>query len=135
MTKCSRKVLESAKYYQILIPKELVDKVLRSLRGDFGKHPGITKTINAYREKNYFTKITQLTRARVMSCEHCIKEVRTGRSLTRHQLQIPNENITALEDAMRKDLVPEVPPSDGYENFVTAKDVFSRYLIAYPTFN
>ena len=45
----------SVKYYQILIPKQLVNEVLRSLHGEFGKHPGFTKTIFAYREK-YFTR-------------------------------------------------------------------------------
>ena len=35
---------------------------------------------------------------------------------------------------MQIDLVPELPPS-GYENIVTALDVFSRYLFAYPTSN
>ena len=35
------------KYYQILILKQLVDEVLWSLNGQFGKHPGITNTINA----------------------------------------------------------------------------------------
>ena len=43
----------SFKYYQILIPKQRVNEVLRSLHGDFRKHPGITKTIIAYREKYY----------------------------------------------------------------------------------
>ena len=33
------------------------------------------------------------------------------------------------------DLVPELPPSGGYENIVTAMDVFSRYFFAYPTSN
>ena len=32
-------------------------------------------------------------------------------------------------------LVPELPPSGGYENIVTAMDVFSRFLFAYPTSN
>ena len=41
----------SVKYYQSLIPKQLVNEVLRRLHGEFGKHPGITKTIIAYREK------------------------------------------------------------------------------------
>ena len=41
----------SVKYYQLLIPKQLVKEVLRSLHGEFGKHPGIYKTIIAYREK------------------------------------------------------------------------------------
>ena len=33
----------SVKYYQTLIPKELVNEILRSLHGDFGIHPLITK--------------------------------------------------------------------------------------------
>ena len=34
---------------------------------------------------------------------------------------------------MQIDLVPGLPPSGGYENIVTAMDVFFRYLFAYPT--
>ena len=45
----------SAKYYQLLIPKQLVNEVLRSLHGEFGKHPGSYKTILAYRE-NIFSE-------------------------------------------------------------------------------
>ena len=37
----------SVKDYQNLIPKQLVLEILRSLHGEFGKHPGISKTINA----------------------------------------------------------------------------------------
>ena len=36
---------------------------------------------------------------------------------------------------MQIDLVPELPPSGGNENIVTAMDGFSRYLFAYPTLN
>ena len=46
----------SVKYYQIVIPKQLVKKVLRSLHGEFSKHPGIYKTILAYREKFFFSE-------------------------------------------------------------------------------
>ena len=125
----------SVKYYQILIPKQLVKEVLRSLHGEFGKHPGIFKTIIAYREKYYFPKMAQLIREWVMSCKQCIRESRIDRSVTRPPLQNPNDHITAPEDAMQIDLVPELPPSGGYENIVTAMDVFSRYLFAYPTSN
>ena len=41
----------SVKYYKILMPKQLVNEVLRSFLGEFGKHPGITKTVIAYGEK------------------------------------------------------------------------------------
>ena len=57
--------------HQILIPKQLVNEVLRSLHGDFGKHPGITKMIIAYREKYYYSKMAQLIREWVMSSEKC----------------------------------------------------------------
>ena len=70
-----------------------------------------------------------------MSCEQCIRKSRIDRSLTRFPLQNLNEHITAPEDAMQIELVPELPPSGGYENIVTAMDVFSRYLLAYPTSN
>ena len=125
----------SAKYYQILIPKQLVKKVLLSQHGEFGKHPGTFKTIIAFGEKFYFPKMAQLIREWVMSCEQCIRESRIDRILTRPPLQNPNEHITAPEDAMQIDLLPELPPSGGYENIVTAMDVFSRYLFAYPTAN
>ena len=71
----------------------------------------------------------------VMSCEKCFRELRINPQLTRPHLQNPNEHITAPKDAMQMDLVPVLPPSRGYENIVTAMDVLSRYLFAYPTSN
>ena len=71
----------------------------------------------------------------VMSCEQCTRESRIDRSFTRPPLKNPNEHITAPAEAMQPDLVPELSPSGGYENFVAAMDVFSRYLFAYPTSN
>ena len=113
----------------------LVNEVLRSLHGEFGKHPGITKTIIAYRQKYYYPRKAQLIREWVMSCEKCIRELKINPQLTRPPLQNPNEHINAPEDAIQIDLVPGLPPSGGYENIVTAMDVFSRYLFAYPTSN
>ena len=57
----------SVKYYQILIAKQLVNEVLRSLHGEFGKNRKISRTINADRENYYFQKMAQLIREWVMS--------------------------------------------------------------------
>ena len=119
----------SVKCYQILIPKQLVNEVLRNLHEKFGKHPGITKTTIAYREKYYYPNMAQLIWEWALSCEQCLREARINLQLTR-PLQNPNEYITAPEDAMQIDLVRGLPPSAGYENIVTAIDVFSRYLFA-----
>ena len=39
------------------------------------------------------------------------------------------------EDLMQIDLLPDLPPSGGFENFFTAIDVFSRYAFAFPVSN
>ena len=46
----------------------------------------------------------------VMACEQCIRESRADDSLTRPTLQKPNERITAPEDAMQVDLIPDLLP-------------------------
>ena len=63
--------------------------------------------------------MVQLTREWVMPCEQGIRESQIDRSLTRFALQNPNEHITAREDAMQFDLVPELTPSGCYQNIVT----------------
>ena len=70
-----------------------------------------------------------------MSCEQCLKESRNNAQFTHPPLQNPNEYNNAREDAMQIALLPGLPPSDGFENIVTAMDVFSRCLFAYPTSN
>ena len=62
-----------------------------------------------------------------MSCEQCIREVRIDHILTRAPLRNHIEHFNAPEVAVRIDLVPELAPSGGYKNIVTAMDVFSRY--------
>ena len=37
-----------------------------------------------------------------------------------------------LEDILQIDILPNLPPSGGYFHIITAIDVFSRYLFAYP---
>ena len=64
-----------------------------------------------------------------MSCDQCLRESRINRLFTRSPLQNPDEYITPPEDAMQIDLVPGLPPSAGYENIVTATDVFSRFFL------
>ena len=64
----------SVKYYQTLIPKQLVNEVLRNLYGEIGKHPGITKTIIAYKEKYYYPNIARVIKEWVMSSEQGLRE-------------------------------------------------------------
>ena len=107
----------SVKYYQNLIAKQLVNEVIRSLHGEVGKHPGIAKTVIAYREKYCFPKMSQLIREWIMSCEQCIRETGIDRNLNPIPLQNTNEHVTAREEAMQVILVPELPTSAAMKTF------------------
>ena len=52
-------------------------------------------------------------------------------SVTLELLNLPEWNLSP-EDPMHIDLLPNLPPSGGYENIITAMDDFSRYRFAYP---
>ena len=102
----------SVKYYQNLTPKQHVNEVLRNLHGDFGKHPGITKTIIAYREKYYYpntaqrrTLLRQTTPCKMIWCRDYRHPVAMKTLLqplmcfpaiflhTRHQIRTPKQSL------------------------------------------
>ena len=68
----------------------------------------------------------------VEGCEQCARDKRVpNATITPELLNLPEWDL-GPEDAMQIDLLPNLPPSGGYENVLTAIDVFSRYLFDYP---
>ena len=68
----------------------------------------------------------------VDGCEQCARDKSVpNTTITPELLNLPEWDL-GPEDAMQIDLLPNLPPSGGYENVLTAIDVFSRYLFAYP---
>ena len=122
----------TVKYNQVLLPKHLVTELLESLHGKANRHPGIAKMLQEIRSKYYYPGIAKIVRKWVNGCETCIKDKRTPNELINPELLNLPEWTLGPEDAMQIDLLPNLPPSGGYENIITAMDVFSRYLFAYP---
>ena len=122
----------NVQYRQALLPKHLVSELLQSLHGSANKHPGISKMLYEIRQKYYYPGIAKIVKKWVLGCETCIKNKRTTNpSITPELLNLPEWDL-GPEDALQIDLLPNLPPSGGYENIITALDVFSRYLFAYP---
>ena len=67
----------------------------------------------------------------VEGCEQCASDKRVPKATTTPELRNLIEWDLGPEDAMQINLLPNLPPSGGYENVLTAIDVFSRYLFAY----
>ena len=120
---------------QVLLPGQLLKVLLQSLQGTAGKHPGISKMMQEIRQKYYFPSIATYGRNWVRDCEICIQDKRiNNKRITPEIIHIPEWDL-GPEDLMQMDLLPELPPSGGYENIITAIDVFSRYVFAYTVSN
>ena len=122
-------------HLQVLLPGQLLKVLMQSLHRTAGKHPGISKLMQEIRKKYYFLSIGTYVRNWVRDCEICIQDKRTNNTrMTPELIHIPEWDF-GPEDLMQIDLLPELPPSGGYEHIITAMDVFSSYAFAYPVSN
>ena len=124
--------LGEVSHLQVLLPGQLLKVLLQSLRGTACKLPGISKMMQEIRQKYYFPSIAIYVRNWIRDCEVCIQDKRINNTrITPELIHIPEWDL-GPEDLMQIDLLPEIPPSGGYQNIITAIDVFSRYAFAYP---
>ena len=127
--------IDEISHLQVLLPRQLLKVLLQSLHETAGKHPGILKMMQEIRQKYYFPSIATYVRNWVRDCEICIQDKRMNNTrITPELMHIPEWDL-GPEDLMQIDLLPELPPSGGYENIITAIDVFSIYAFAYPVSN
>ena len=120
------------KYHQTLFPKHLLRELLQALHGTAHKHPGISKMLQEIRQKYYYPGMAKHVKKWVQGCEICAKDKRfPNNSITPELLNLTEWDL-GPEDAMQIDLLPNLPTSGGYQTIMTAIDVFSRYLFAYP---
>ena len=124
--------IDSIQYHHALLPKHLVNELLQSLHGTANKHLGNSKMLHEIRQKYYYPGIAKIVKKCVQGCEICIKDERIKNpSITPELLNLLERDL-GLEDAFKIDLLLNLPPSGAYENIITALDVSSIYLFAYP---
>ena len=120
---------------QVLLPGQLLKVLLQSLHGTARKHPGFSKMMQKVRQKYYFPSTATYVRNWVRDCEICSQDKRINNTrITPELVHIPEWDL-GPDDLMQIDLLPELPPVRGYENIITAIDVYSRYAFANPVSN
>ena len=118
------------KYHEILL--HLLKELLQAIHGTAHRHPGISKMLQEIRQKYYYPGIPKHVNKWVEICETCAGDKRVpNNTITPELLNLPEWDL-GPEDAMQTDLLPNLPTSGGYQTVMTAIDVFSRYLFAYP---
>ena len=120
------------KNHQILLPKQLLKELLQAINDTAHRHPGISKMLQEIRQKYYYPGIAKHVKKWVEGCEICAKDKRVLHNAITPELLSLSEWDLVPEDAMQIDLLPNLPASGGYQTVMTAIDVFSRYLFAYP---
>ena len=84
------------------------------------------------RQKYYYPGKGKHVKKWVEGCETCARDKRVpNNTITPELLNLPEWDL-GPEDAMQIDLLPNLPTSGNYQTVMTAIDVFSRYLFAYP---
>ena len=122
----------NVKYHQSLLPQYLLQVLLQSLNGTAHELPGISEMLQEIRQSYYYPSMAKHVKNGVEGCEQCARDKRVpNATITPELLNLPEWDL-GPEDAMQIDLLPILPPSGGNENVLTAIDVFSRYLFAYP---
>ena len=119
-------------HYQILLPIQLLEELLQALHGHNPNHPGVTKMIQEARQKYYYPCMAKHIKKWVSNCQVCIQTKRINNDLLRTELLNCPEWDLGPEDILQMDILSNLPPSGGYDHIITAIDVFSRYLFAYP---
>ena len=122
-------------HLKVFVPRQLLKVLLQSLHGTAGKHPGISKMMQEFRQIYYFPPIATYVRNWVRDCEKCIQNKRIKNTRITPELIHNPQGDLGPEDLMQINLLPELPSSGVYENIITAIDVFSRYAFAYPVSN
>ena len=118
--------LGKVSHLQVTLIGQLLKVPLQSLQGTADKHPGISKMMQEILQKYYFPPIATYVGNWVRDCEICIQDKRINNTRITPEIIHISEWYLGPEDFMQINLLPDLPPSEGYENITTAKDVFSR---------
>ena len=123
--------LGEVRHLQLLLPGQLLKVLLQSLHRTAVNNPGVLKVMQEIRQKYYIPSIALYVRIWVRECEVSIQDKRISNKRITPELFHISEWDFRPEDLMQMELLTKLLPSGGYENIITAIDVFLRYASAY----
>ena len=110
----------------------MLKDLLQAIHGTAHRHPALSKLLQEISQKYYYPGMAKHVKKWVEGDETCARDKRVpSNTITPVLLNLPEWDL-GPEDAMQIDSLPNLPTSGGYQTVMTAIDVFSRYLFAYP---
>ncbi|RVE74756.1 hypothetical protein OJAV_G00024780 [Oryzias javanicus] len=112
---------------QLVLPKEFVPMVLRSLHDESG-HLGMDKTIELIRDRFYWPKMGAEVEQYIKNCGRCI----TRKALPQRAALLHHITSQGPLDLICIDFLSLEPDSQGFANILVVTDHFTRYAQAFP---
>lgn len=127
--RCSKN-LAGAETYQMVLPAEFREAVIRSLHDDMG-HLGVERTTELVRNRFFWPKMAQEVEKYIKNCGQCVT------FKTPCKKSAPLHQITSLGplDLVCIDFLSMEPDSKGISNVLVVTDHFTRYAQAFPSRN
>ena len=134
---CTQKFIDHSEisHLRVLLREKFLKVLLQPLHRTPGKHPDISKMLQEFRQEYDFPSIALFVRNWVCDCETCIKHERLNNTRFTAEIFHIQKLDQGSECFTQIDLLPELPPSGGYEIIFTAIDVFPRYGFAHSVGN
>lgn len=114
---------------RLWLPRSLQSTVVKLVHFNSG-HAGFARTLALMRDRFIFPQIYTLTKALVISCEHCQKYKRIGTALTNHR-QLYDQDINVFQ-VVHIDFIGQLPSANSKKYVMVIVDRLTGYTVLTP---
>lgn len=124
-----RRVSEKT-HYQLVLPEELRDMVMRSLHDDMG-HLGFDRTLDLARTRFFWPRMANDIEKKIKSCSRCV----CRKTLPEKAAPLVNIQVTRPLELVCMDFLSIEPDRSNTKDVLVITDFFTKYAVAIPTPN
>lgn len=125
-----KRLISEETHYQLVLPEELREMVLRSLHDDMG-HLGIDRTLDLARTRFFWPKMANDIERKIKSCSRCV----CRKALPEKAAPLVNIQVTRPLELVCMDFLSIEPDRSNTKDVLVITDFFTKYAVAIPTPN
>lgn len=116
--------------YQLVLPKEFKESVLRSLHDEMG-HMGMDRTHDLARSRFYWPKMAWDVEQKIKTCPRCV----VHKASPEKAAPLVNIQTTRPLELLCMDFLSLEPDRSNFKDILVITDHFTKYAVAIPTAN
>lgn len=116
--------------YQLVLPRELRELVLKSLHDDMG-HFGVERTLDLVRDRFYWPRMSSTVEEKIRTCEWCVRR----KTPAERAAPVVNIKTSRPLELGCMDFLSVEPDRSNTKDILVITDHFTKYALAIPTPN